>query len=52
MRFDDRMMGSVGVRLADNEKRELEDLARRQGVTLSALIRERLALSLPRRAAA
>lgn len=52
MRFNDRMKGSVGVRLADDERRHLEDLARRQGVTISALIRERLALPTPQRAAA
>ena len=51
MRFNDRMNGFVGVRLADDERRQLEHLARQRGVSISALIRESLPLH-PERAAA
>lgn len=51
MRFTEAMPDLIGVRVARDERRQLEELARKRGVTISTLIRETVTEAVQRAAA-
>lgn len=51
MRFDEPMTDRILIRVAQDEKRRLMELARRRGMTLSDFIRETATEAMRRQAA-